>query len=167
MTPAYLVEMSAQSKDKQTSLAPFDDHIAAVHGSHVLVTHRYCHSCKRNFTNFCCKQIQQSTWLGRMKRSASLFSCCRLSSFQQSHVMKSSLGRKSEHCPYPKLRQSIKRITMNFLTKWFSLGGGKSDFEILIFFALSNLTIAVKFLTSKLPSCDWRWLAKCGHMYSE
>ena len=97
--------------------------MAAGNGSHVSVTHRYRHSCRGNFTNFCCKQTQQSTWLGRSERSASLFSCCRLSSFQQPHVLKSSLERKSKHCPYLKLRQSIKRQTMNFLTKFFFEGG--------------------------------------------
>ena len=104
--------------------------MAAIHGNHVSVTHRYRHSCQRNFINFCCKQIQQSTWLGRSERSVSLCSCCRLSSFQQSHVLKSSLGRKSEHCPYPKFWQSIKRITMNFLTKQFSWGGGEERFVL-------------------------------------
>ena len=63
-------------------LAPFDDHMAAAHGSHVSVTHRCRHSCKgRGF--FAHKSIY---WL---------------------------------------------------------------DIEILIVFALSNLTIAVKFLTER------------------
>ena len=110
-------DADAKLKDEQTSLAPFDNHMASTHGSQVSVTHRYRQSCKGNFTNFCYKQIQQSTWLGRSERSAPLFSCCRLSYFQQPHVLKSSLGRKSEHCPYPKLRRSIKRQTMNFLVK--------------------------------------------------
>ena len=48
-------------KTEQTSLAPFDDHMAGAHGSHVSVTQRHRHSCKGNFTNFCCKEIQQST----------------------------------------------------------------------------------------------------------
>ena len=80
------------------------------------------------------------------------------------HVLKISLGRKSEHCLNPKLRRSIKRQTMNFQVKRFSLlgkgwMGGEGcfahkgiyslDFEILIGFALSNLTIAVKFLTER------------------
>ena len=42
------MEMPADAKLKheQTLLAPFDDHMAAAHGSHVSVTHRYRHSCK-------------------------------------------------------------------------------------------------------------------------
>ena len=31
----------AKLKDEKTSLDPFDDHMGAAHGSHVLVTHRY------------------------------------------------------------------------------------------------------------------------------
>ena len=37
-------------------------------------------------------------------------SCCRQSSFLQPHVLKGSLGRKSEYCPYAKLRRSIKYL---------------------------------------------------------
>ena len=48
---------AAKLKEEQTSLAPFDDHMAAAHRSHVSATHRYRHSCKGNFTSFCCKQI--------------------------------------------------------------------------------------------------------------
>ena len=53
-------DADAKLKDEQASLAPFDDHMAAVHRSHVSLKHRYRNSCKGTFTCFCCKQIQQS-----------------------------------------------------------------------------------------------------------
>ena len=50
-------DVDAKLKDEQTSLAPFDHHMAAVHGSHVSVTHRYRVEKEISQINFCCKHI--------------------------------------------------------------------------------------------------------------
>ena len=54
-------EADAMLMDEQTLLSPFDDHMAPPHESHISATHRYRHRSKGNFSNFCFKQIQQST----------------------------------------------------------------------------------------------------------
>ena len=81
LEPAYLIEL----KDKQTLLAPSDNHMTAGHRSRVSVTHRYVTVVE---------EFSQVSVVNRNKYSKALDSgearesCCRQSSFQQPHVEK-------------------------------------------------------------------------------
>ena len=88
-------DADAKLKDEQTSLALFDDHMAAAHGSHVSVID----------TVTIIKEISRISVVNKYSKapdsSEARESCCRQSSFQQPKVLKSSLGRNANTVHIP------------------------------------------------------------------